>query len=351
MSKKIKITIPSSDGNQDFFVGKKALSLALAAIVISPIVAGVTIFQRLEEQKSAQSSFSEFMEELSQKEQSIAGLNYEVNNLNSDLSILNGDLEQLRSNNHSLIQELESKNSQLFVLGKRINDVEKVLGISDEEPENNTDEHLAERVDAAAINSAVRATMFRLIPNESPLNYNRVSSSFGRRLNPISGKRHFHTGIDLTCKKGEPIYSPADGVIETVRPSKKGFGNFLVLKHSFGFSTSYAHLKAFKVKKGQFVSKGDVIAQCGNSGNSTGSHLHYETRFLGRYLNPRNLMNWTPENFDTLFEKEKKVKWAPLVKLIDNVVRLQINLTNHPLTDDSLNTASSTGEQESPTVQ
>lgn len=137
------------------------------------------------------------------------------------------------------------------------------------------------------------------------------------------------------------MLAPADGVVETVRPGNRGYGNYLTLRHSFGFMSSYAHLQKFKVKSGEFVSKGDVIAQCGNSGNSTGPHLHYEVRFLGRALNPQYLMDWTPENFNYVFEKENKVKWGPLVQLIDNVVRLQINLTNSPYRDTSINTVSS----------
>ncbi|MDF4305285.1 M23 family metallopeptidase, partial [Vibrio parahaemolyticus] len=233
------------------------------------------------------------------------------------------------------------------LLGKRVFDVESVLGLADEElsiDENNL--ALEERIDAAAIDSAVRATMFRLIPNDSPVTYQRISSSYGSRINPISGRRHVHTGIDLTCKRGEEILAPADGVVETVRPGNKGYGNYLTLRHSFGFSSSFAHLNKFNVKSGQFVSKGDVIAQCGNSGNSTGPHLHYEVRFLGRTLNPQSLMEWTPENFNYVFEKEKMVKWGPLVQLIDNVVRLQINLTNSPYRDTTINTVSSEDNNE-----
>jgi murein DD-endopeptidase MepM/ murein hydrolase activator NlpD len=142
----------------------------------------------------------------------------------------------------------------------------------------------------------------------------------------------------LTCKVGEQILAPADGVIETVRPSKQGYGNYMTVRHAFGFMSSYAHLHRFKAKSGQFVSKGDVIATCGNSGNSTGPHLHYEVRFLGRTLNPQYLMDWSPENFDYVFEKEKKVQWGPLVELIDSVVRLQVNLTNTPFNDKAVTT-------------
>lgn len=237
---------------------------------------------------------------------------------------------------HSLSQELEDKRNQIQVLGKRVFDVESVLGLADETLSD--EQNLEDRLDAAAVDSAVRATMFRMIPNDSPLNYQRISSPYGRRTNPITGKRHTHTGIDLTCKRGEEIYAPADGVVETVRPSSKGFGNFLTVRHSFGFMSSYAHLAKFKVRSGQFVSKGDLIATCGNSGNSTGPHLHYEVRFLGRALNPQYTMDWTPENFNYLFENENGVKWAPLVKIIDETVRLQVNLTNTPYSDNSVST-------------
>ena len=247
--------------------------------------------------------------------------------------------EQVETN-HSLSQILTEKEGTIQLLGKRVFDVESVLGLADEELLTD-DVSLEDRIDAAAVDSAVRATMFRLIPNDSPMAYQRISSSYGSRTNPISGKRHVHTGIDLTCKRGEDIVAPADGVIETVRPSKKGFGNFITMRHSFGFMSSYAHLQKFKVRSGQFVSKGDVIASCGNSGNSTGPHLHYEVRFLGRSLNPQYLMDWTPENFNYVFEKEKKVKWGPLVQLIDNVVRLQINLTNVPYISSTIDTVSS----------
>jgi murein DD-endopeptidase MepM/ murein hydrolase activator NlpD len=237
---------------------------------------------------------------------------------------------------HSLSQELEDKNNMINILGRRVYDVESALGLAD--PFANEESSLENRLDAAAVDSAVRATLFRMIPNDTPIDYQRISSSYGRRTNPITGKRHTHTGIDLTCDRGDPIYAPADAVVETVRPSSKGFGNFLTLRHSFGFMSSYAHLSKFKVRSGQFVSKGDLIATCGNSGNSTGPHLHYEVRFLGRPLNPRYTMEWTPENFNYLFEKEKTVKWAPLVDLIDNTVRLQINLTNNPYVENNVNT-------------
>ncbi|KOO13707.1 peptidase M23 [Vibrio xuii] len=329
MSKNITISIPAKSGVQNFYVSRTTLLVSIAAAIgVVALGVGYGVYSWQQERQTEQ----EFRLLVSQLE--------DIEAQKQDLELLYQEQVQ---ETHNLSQELEEKRDQVSILGKRVFDVESVLGLADE---NSIDENnLENRIDAAAIDSAVRATMFRMIPNDSPLNYLRVSSSYGRRTNPITGKRHTHTGIDLTCKRGEEIYAPADGVIETVRPSSKGYGNFLTLRHSFGFMSSYAHLQRFKVRSGQFVSKGDLIATCGNSGNSTGPHLHYEVRFLGRALNPQYTMDWTPENFNYLFEKEKKVKWAPLVKLIDDTVRLQVNLTNNPYHDSSVSTVKNETER------
>ncbi|MDH5928832.1 M23 family metallopeptidase [Vibrio lentus] len=326
MSKKISITIPSNNGEQTFYFGRKAVLMCTTAIFSVPLLIGGAAYMHFEGKQ-------ELAMQAGDAQQLIETLIVEKEQTEFLYA------EQVETN-HSLSQTLTDKEGTIQLLGKRVFDVESVLGLADEELLTD-DVSLEDRIDAAAVDSAVRATMFRLIPNDSPMAYQRISSSYGSRTNPISGKRHVHTGIDLTCKRGEDIVAPADGVIETVRPSKKGFGNFITMRHSFGFMSSYAHLQKFKVRSGQFVSKGDVIASCGNSGNSTGPHLHYEVRFLGRSLNPQYLMDWTPENFNYVFEKEKKVKWGPLVQLIDNVVRLQINLTNVPYISSTIDTVSS----------
>lgn len=330
MSQKVSITIPSRQGEQTFYLGRKSISAIVLTLVSAPILLGGALYLHLDNKWKNEQAMQKTQGEF---ELALANLNSK----NGELSSL---YQEQVDTNHSLSQALVEKEGKIQLLGKRVYDVESVLGLVNEEIVND-EFSLEDRIDAAAIDSAVRATMFRLIPNDSPMAYQRISSSYGRRTNPITGKRHTHTGIDLTCKRGEEILAPADGVIETVRPSKKGFGNFMTLRHSFGFMSSYAHLQRFKVRSGEFVSKGDVIATCGNSGNSTGPHLHYEVRFLGRALNPQYLMDWTPDNFNYVFEKEKKVKWGPLVQLIDNVVRLQINLTNVPYRDSSIETVSS----------
>lgn len=335
MPNKIRVVIPRKQGQKKIFrLGKKRSISLLTVTSLLPIALGIVGY-----------SYTQSQSQLSLTSLSLSELQATQADLQQLNSSLENSLKQQTDSAHDLTQELQKKHDQLQLLGKRVEDVEAVLGLTDEPISS---ESLEQRIDAAAIDSAVRATMFRLIPNDSPVVYDRISSSWGRRTNPISGKTQFHTGIDLTCKPGEHILAPADGVIETVRPSKQGFGNYLTIRHAFGFMSSYAHLKHFKTKHGQFVSKGDVVATCGNSGNSTGPHLHYEVRFLGRSLNPQYLIDWTPENFDYVFKKEKKVQWAPLVELITNMVKLQVNLTNVPHNDPSIQTAVTEATNETP---
>ncbi|PMH39722.1 peptidase M23 [Vibrio sp. 10N.286.49.B3] len=332
MLHKISVAIPTPKGLQTFYFGRTALVLIIATTLLLPTALGTALgtalYLEYKEKRDAQHELIQTQHVLQQQ----------LSEVTKEKQSIENQYQVQVATTHSLSQDIADKNAQIQLLGKRVFDVETVLGLADEDLLAD-DSNLEERMDAAAIDSAVRATMFRLIPNNSPINYQRISSSYGSRTNPIYKKNHFHTGIDLTCKVGDEVVAPADGVIETVRPSKQGYGNFLTMRHSFGFMSSYAHLNSFKVRSGQFVSKGDVIALCGNTGSSTGPHLHYEVRFLGRTLNPQYLMDWTPDNFNYLFEKEKKVKWAPLVKLIDNMVRLQVNLTSIPYLDKSMDTA------------
>ncbi len=269
--------------------------------------------------------------------------------LQSDLTQLGQQQQKLRHQydqqllkNQFLNQKVNDRNDKLNYLSSRIHDVESVLGIMEEKIEPDSDYEtdvpfeepqpaplvrLEQRVNAAAINSAVQASLLRMIPNNKPLDFSRVSSQYGQRIHPLTGKRQKHLGLDLTCKTGQPIFAPADGVIEYTRQSSQGYGNLLKVRHSFGFMTLYAHLQRFFVNNGQFVEKGDLIAACGNSGISTGPHLHYEIRFLGRTLNPTPFLDWDSNNFKQLFEQEQSINWAALVGNINTVVEMQMLLT------------------------
>jgi murein DD-endopeptidase MepM/ murein hydrolase activator NlpD len=102
-----------------------------------------------------------------------------------------------------------------------------------------------------------------------------LSSRFGYRISPFTGKKEFHRGIDIATRMGAPIVTPADGIVSKIY-SDPGYGKVLSVSHGYGVVTRYAHLKKSLVKTGQYVKRGETIALVGNSGRSTGPHLHYE---------------------------------------------------------------------------
>ena len=125
----------------------------------------------------------------------------------------------------------------------------------------------------------------RHIPSIRPVSGGFLNSSFGYRQDPIDDIRRFHQGQDITVPTGTPIFSPADGVVKRAYYIG-GFGNHIKLKHSSGYSTTYAHLSKIFVRHGQKIKRGDIIGETGNTGRSTAPHLHYEVHYRGTPKNP-----------------------------------------------------------------
>ena len=128
------------------------------------------------------------------------------------------------------------------------------------------------------------------IPFAAPVKTSvRYTSGFGRRSDPINGRGRMHSGQDLAGARGTPIFATADGVV-SFAGRQSGYGNVVKIRHAFGYETVYAHLNSIKVKQGQTVSRGDRIGGMGNTGRSTGTHLHYEIRIGGEPTNPMPYM-------------------------------------------------------------
>jgi murein DD-endopeptidase MepM/ murein hydrolase activator NlpD len=128
-------------------------------------------------------------------------------------------------------------------------------------------------------------------PKGSPIEegYYYISSNFGWRKHPKTGRRDFHTGIDLAAWPGTQVKATADGIVIFAGWSG-GSGRLVCLEHGFGFTTCYAHNKKIAVKVGQRVHRGDIIAYAGSTGNTTGTHLHYEVWLNKKPVNPRRYM-------------------------------------------------------------
>jgi len=133
------------------------------------------------------------------------------------------------------------------------------------------------------------------LPLARPMKNYYISSSFGTRRDPLTGKRAKHQGLDFVGMNKEKIISPSEGkVILAGRFSD--YGNAVVIDHGFGITTRYGHLSEVRVKDGQIVKKGDVLALQGSTGRSTGQHLHYEIRYKNVALNPKRFLD-AGENF------------------------------------------------------
>jgi murein DD-endopeptidase MepM/ murein hydrolase activator NlpD len=123
-------------------------------------------------------------------------------------------------------------------------------------------------------------------PYTLPMTNYRMTSTFGYRRSPFGGGSDFHQGLDLAAPIGAMIYAPADGVVLSSDWSNNGYGLMVTLDHGFGLSSRYAHLSESLVTPGQTVTRGQPLAKVGNSGRSTGPHLHYETILGGTPVDP-----------------------------------------------------------------
>lgn len=131
-----------------------------------------------------------------------------------------------------------------------------------------------------------------------------MASGYGYRTDPIYGTTKFHEGMDFSADIGTPVYATGDGVVKEAKWNS-GYGNMVEINHGFNYVTRYAHLSKMTVRAGQSVKRGDLIGRVGNSGKSTGPHLHYEVRYHGVPQNPVNyyFMDLTAQQYDEMIQQ------------------------------------------------
>jgi len=145
------------------------------------------------------------------------------------------------------------------------------------------------------------------IPAIQPLSnkqLERVASGFGYRIDPVYKIPKMHAGLDFTANTGTPIYATADGKVITSGFNDGGYGNHVVINHGFGYETLYVHMVRIKARVGHKVKRGEVIGWVGNTGKSTGPHLHYEVHKNGNPLDPVYFFynDLTPDQYDRLLK-------------------------------------------------
>lgn len=149
-----------------------------------------------------------------------------------------------------------------------------------------------------------REEMLQCIPAIQPVSnkdLRRTASGYGMRIDPIYKTQKFHAGMDFSAPTGTDVYATGDGVVVKVG-WETGYGNTIRVDHGFGYLTVYAHLHAFNTQVGKRVMRGEVIGAVGNTGKSTGPHLHYEVRVKGNPVNPMNyyFMDLSAEDYDRM---------------------------------------------------
>ena len=144
------------------------------------------------------------------------------------------------------------------------------------------------------------------------LHNNHIGAFNPRRFHPILHRIVAHEGIDLGCDRGTPVYATGDAVVEVASSGGNGgYGRMVLLNHEFGYKTRYAHLSKVLVKPGERVTRGQVIAETGNTGRSTGPHLHYEVIHKGTPVNPVNYFNrdMTAAEYDDLMARMRETNF------------------------------------------
>ena len=134
-----------------------------------------------------------------------------------------------------------------------------------------------------------REVLQSVTPSGKPVKKGFISSTYGYRTDPFSGKKAMHHGVDFAGKRGSEVIAVAAGVV--IRAERvAGYGNLLEIRHSDGYTTRYAHNEKNLVEVGDVVAKGDTIALLGSTGRSSGPHVHFEVRRNGKSVNPRRLI-------------------------------------------------------------
>ncbi|MEA2017258.1 MAG: M23 family metallopeptidase [Campylobacterota bacterium] len=239
---------------------------------------------------------------------------FTISELSTSVNELSKQSKILQDENSVYSSSIDSKIKQIKELGSELEKIESIIGIDTDDTTS-----LIQRATLAKLTSSEKSYMLQTIPNNCPLKECKTTSKFGWRTNPVTQKRQYHKGIDLRAARRTTVYSTADGVVRYVQDKNEGtFGRVIIISHNFGFETLYGHLRFTDVKVGDVIKKGQAIARSGNSGRSNGPHLHYEVIHASKVLDPIHFIKWNMKNYEEIFEKQRRVEWESLVKLISN---------------------------------
>lgn len=281
------ITLTDVRGSRQLGISKAAIrrsafavALVLLALIVYPVWLNHINGQQQQEHAALLAAHQSLIQQHSELQLTQEFLTQELAQQKRDYQLTNGQY-------NLLVDELNFNEKDFISQSDRFNDYVHQLGF--------------------------RRLVLQLLPNGRPTSYDRVTSSFGNRIHPFMKVKYHHKGIDLHSRIGTPVYATADGVVSSLQNTKDGFGKLIKISHAYGFQTYYGHLKTIGVDWYQVVKKGDIIGYSGNSGRSTGPHLHYEVRFGEKALDPADFILWNINTFEKQLEKIEEIPWASLM--------------------------------------
>ncbi len=287
------ITLTDVKGSRQFGVSRRALKRFFSGIAI--VLCGLIVYPLWLNSLNAkgQVQHQQLLAQHEQLQQAHQQLQLEREALNQQLVQRTKDYELSTEQYALLIDELNFKEKDFLNESERFNDALYEVGF--------------------------RRLVLQLIPNGRPTAYDRVTSSFGNRMHPLMKVKYQHKGIDVHSRIGTPVHATADGVVTSLQNTEDGFGKLVKIDHAFGFRTYYGHLKTISADWYQVVKKGDIIGYSGNTGRSTGPHLHYEVRFGDQPLDPANFILWNINSFEKQIAKIEEIPWESLMDNLQNL--------------------------------
>ncbi len=285
---------------RESLISKRFLRILVSLLLIVVALIGTGAYHYVHLQKAV-SDKDNLLNQLAQQASQIEGQRIQIQTFANDINSLKSSL--LKLNNFEtkirIMANLEHKPDQasLFAIGGSMpEDLDTNVPLEKDHDRlmREMHDHMGQVEQASSVQGDSFATLMKSLeskrnllastPSLSPTK-GWISSDFGYRVSPFTGRREFHRGLDIAAREGTPIIAPANGVI--TYSGKKGLmGNMLSIDHGYGMLTRYGHIKKLLKKKGNRVKRGDVVALMGNTGRSTGPHVHYEVRLNGVPVNP-----------------------------------------------------------------
>jgi murein DD-endopeptidase MepM/ murein hydrolase activator NlpD len=302
MAKKYTVLFIDDRGNpvRESLVSRHSIRIvvALALLFVGTFAIGA---HRYINMQRALADKAELLSKIDQQNSAIKNQRLQIQSFAQEINELKSSLKSLNDfeNKIRIMANLEYKKDQasLFAVGGSIpDDLDPKLPLSQDHLGLVREMH--NHMDQVQQASSVQEDSFELLlkslkgkrnllaatPSLRPTT-GWVSSKFGYRVSPFTGRKEFHKGLDIATRKGTPIIAPADGIV-TFSAKKWLIGKMLTIDHGYGMVTRYGHIHKLMKKKGDRVKRGELIALVGNTGRSTGPHLHYEVRINGVPVNP-----------------------------------------------------------------